>query len=112
MLLEINIHYSNTPLLHCLPLRHKHGEAFAGAACFDEFAHRQLVAIVAAVFQLGHELRRAFRQNDIAFNDYSVTRKVRRLVRNDIYQIGHVLPDCALAVFIEGIRKPKPTAVG
>ncbi|KAG0505770.1 MAG: hypothetical protein Udaeo_08660 [Candidatus Udaeobacter sp.] len=31
--------------------------------------------------------------------------------RCDIDQIGHVFPDCALPVFIEGIWKPKPTAV-
>src|SRR5213078_391302 len=40
-------------------LRHKHGEAFAGAAGFDEFAHRQFVAAVAAVLQRRDESRRA-----------------------------------------------------
>ena len=35
-----------------LSLRHEHGETFAGAAGFDEFAHRQLVAAVAALLQL------------------------------------------------------------
>src|SRR6266699_4525096 len=33
-----------------LSLRHEHGETFAGAAGFDEFAHRQFVATVATLF--------------------------------------------------------------
>jgi hypothetical protein len=92
-------------------LRHKHGETFAGAAGFDEFGHRQLVAAVAALLQLRHELGRAFGQNDVAIDHHGVTRKVHRLFRCDIDQIGHVLPECALPVFIECIWKPKTTAV-
>jgi hypothetical protein len=50
-------------------LRHKHGEALAGAAGFDEFAHRQFVAAVAAVLQRRDEPRRAFGQDNISLDD-------------------------------------------
>ena len=67
-----------------LSLRHKHGEAFAGAAGFDEFGHRQWVTAVAALLQLRHELGRAFGQNDFAIDHHGITREVHRLFRCDI----------------------------
>jgi len=50
-------------------LRHKHGEAFAGPACLDEFAHRQFVAAIAAVLQRRDQLRRAFGQDNVSLDD-------------------------------------------
>src|SRR4029077_1085925 len=50
-------------------------------------------------------------QNDVAIDHDGVTRKVRRFFRCDIDQISHVLPNCTLPVFIEGIWEPKPSAV-
>src|SRR6266403_5371090 len=38
-----------------LSLRHEHRETFAGAAGFDEFAHRPFVAPVASLFSLTRE---------------------------------------------------------
>src|SRR5262245_36489648 len=69
--------YSITPTLpslQCFSLRHKHGETFAGAAGFDEFAHWQRVTAVAALSQLRHELGRAFGQDDVAVDHHGVTR--------------------------------------
>src|SRR6266853_3437223 len=40
----------SVPSSSLLSLRHEHGETFAGAAGFDEFAHRQFVATVASLF--------------------------------------------------------------
>src|SRR6266446_7066838 len=40
----------SVPGSNLLSLRHEHSEAFAGAAGFDEFAHRQFVAKVASLF--------------------------------------------------------------
>src|SRR4029077_17050428 len=48
--------HGGVPSSSLLSLRHKHGQAFAGAAGFDEFAHRQRVTAVAALLQLCHEL--------------------------------------------------------
>src|SRR4029453_8986731 len=39
----------SVPNSSLLSLRHEHGETFAGAAGFDEFAHRQFVATVASL---------------------------------------------------------------
>src|SRR6266550_814699 len=103
--------WRSVPSSSLLSLRHEHGEAFAGATGFDEFGHRQRVTAVAALLQFRHELGRAFGQNDVAVDHHGVTRKVHRFFRCDIDQISHVLPDCALPVFIECIWKPKPTAV-
>ena len=47
-------------LRDALSLRHEHDQTFAGAAGFNEFAHGQRVAAITTVFQLRHELRRAF----------------------------------------------------
>src|SRR5438067_11433773 len=67
-----------------LSLWHEHDQTLAGAAGFDEFAHRQRVAAVAAMFQLRHDLGRAFGQDDIAPENDSVARKVQRFFRRDI----------------------------
>src|SRR5436309_14687439 len=66
---------------------------------------------VDALLQLGHELRRALWQDDVALDHHSVTRKVRSLFRCDIDQIGQVLPNCALAIFVESVGEPKRAAV-
>src|SRR4030095_4738597 len=50
-------------------LRHKHGETFAGTTRFDEFAHGQFIASMAALLQCRHELRRAFGEDHVALND-------------------------------------------
>ena len=69
------------------------------------------MAAVAAILQLGHELGRAFGQNDIAVDHDGVTGKVRRFFRCDVDQISHVLSDCALPVLVERIWKPKRPAI-
>jgi len=50
-------------------LWHKHGEAFASAPSFDEFAHWQFVAAVAAVLQRRGEPGRAFGQDNISLDN-------------------------------------------
>src|SRR2546421_6676682 len=66
---------------------------------------------VATVVQRLNEVWRAFRQNDIAFEDDGVTGEMRCFFFHDVDQVGDVLPDRALAVFIEGLRKPECAAV-
>ena len=62
-----------TPSLQRFSLRHKHGEAFAGATSFDEFGHWQRVTMVAALMQPRHEVGRACGQHDIMVDYYGVT---------------------------------------
>src|SRR6478672_11993059 len=63
----------SVPSSSLLSLRHEHGETFAGAPGFDEFAHRQRVTAIAALLQLCHQPGRAFGQNDIAVDYHGVT---------------------------------------
>src|SRR6266446_5798754 len=60
------------PSSSLLSLRQEHGETFAGAAGFDEFAHRQFVATIAALLQCNYELRRALGQDDIPLDNDGV----------------------------------------
>src|SRR5581483_350458 len=68
--------WSKTRKIEALTLRlttvslgHKHGEAFAGPARLDEFAHRQWMATVAAILKRRHQPRRAFGENYVAPDD-------------------------------------------
>ena len=94
-----------------LPLRHKHRQAFARAAGFEKFRHRQLVAGLAAIAQNGDKLRRAFGQNDVAIEHHGVTREMRGFFRRYLDQISEMIADRALPVFIEGIGKPDRATV-
>src|SRR5439155_1189760 len=51
-------------------------------------------------------------KDDVALNNDSITREVRGFLRGDVDQIGHMLPDSALTVLVEGPGKPKRVAVG
>src|SRR5439155_11156512 len=78
-------------LPNTLPLRHKHGETFAGAAGLDEFAHRQFVAAVTAFAQRGDEGGCAFRQNNVALEHDRVTGKMHRFLRQNVDKVGHMV---------------------
>ena len=71
-------------LRHAFGLRHKHRETFARAAGFDEFAHRQLMAAVAAILQLCRELWRAFGQDNVVIENDGIARKMCRLLWRDV----------------------------
>ena len=70
------------------------------------------MAAITALLELRHELGGAFGQHNVAPENDGITRKVHRLFRCNIDQVGHVLADCALAVLVEGHWKPKRPAVG
>jgi len=67
---------------------------------------------VAAPSQCGDEFGRAFRHNDIALDHDGVATEMHRLFRCDVDQIGNVLANGVLTVFIEGSGKPNRRAVG
>src|SRR3984893_2861397 len=70
------------------------------------------MAAVAAITQRGNEFRRAFRQNDVTFEHNGIARKVHRFGWHNIDKVLHLLADGALAVFVEGRRKPNGRAIG
>src|SRR5439155_306130 len=50
-------------------------------------------------------------KDDVELNNDSITRAVRGFIKGDVDQIGHMLRDCALAVIVESVGKPKRAAV-
>ena len=94
-----------------LALRHEHRQAFAGAAGFQEFGHRQRMTIVAAIAQRLDQLRRAFGQNDVLFEHDRVAGKMRGFFFRDIDQVADMFADRALTVFIKRRRKPGRAAI-
>src|SRR5438552_3526863 len=93
-------------------LRQKESQAFAGAAGFKEFGHWELMASVAATSQRGDEFGRAFRHNNVALNHNGIATKMHCLLRCDVDQIGNVLANGVLTVFIESSGKPNRRAIG
>src|SRR5207302_9669769 len=67
---------------------------------------------VAAPSQRGDEFGRAFRHNDLALNHDGIATKMHCLLRCDVDQIGNVLANGVLTVFIESSGKPNRRAIG
>ena len=79
-------------------------EALGAAAGFDELIERRLLGQIAAVGQLGLQLRAAGVGDDRLAHHDRIAGKTPRFVAIDFNQIGHVLGQRPLAVFVKGRR--------
>src|ERR1051326_4272860 len=74
-----------------LSLRQKQSQTLASAACLDEFAHGERVAIIVAAFECFTQVCAAFRQDNVFPNHHRVAGKARRFAALHLYQITNVL---------------------
>ena len=86
-------------------------QALARATGFDEFAHRQFVAAIAALGQSAINFGAAIRQQDVATEQNCVAREPQSLVSRNFDQPAHVFANGSLRVFIECGGKPHRAAI-